>query len=148
MRTFMKFLQIKYLTFYLVFLIISVSIGITIQYRHKDIFPVYYYATPGILVYLLIAITYYFLKKRKNQPVYIDMAINFGVLILVAFTLYIFVLDYRHLMGLFFGNWKSVSQTIYIVNIFVFSYQFLVVVYAIVTDILRSFKNTKKEPFG
>jgi len=130
----MKFIQIKYLTFYLVLIIVVTCVIKDIQTNTHTTFPMYAFATPLVFIYTIIAIAYFFLKKRKEPSKYINIAINFGAIILAIFTLsasvlWIFNLD---------DNITYVSNPILI---FVSFYQLLVVSYAIITGLIKGIKS-------
>lgn len=127
----MKFLQFKYLAFYPALLIILYTIVKDIQNWHIPAYPMFMFTGPIILVYLIIALSYYFLKSRKGLHRYINGAIDFGILNLIIYTICIF---------LFSESDHLIFKSIFIAG-FVFTYQFLVVLYSVIIGIAISYKN-------
>jgi len=127
----MKFLQFKYLAFFPTLLIILYTIVKDIQNWHIPAYPMFMVAAPIILVYLIISLSYYFLKNSKEQDKYIDAAINFGIFILIIYTVAT-LLFYNSEYGIF-------NNTIILYA--VFAYQILIVAYAVITGLIRLNKN-------
>lgn len=136
----MKCFKFKYLSFFpLIFIIISIFVW---QVNTIDIagFPVIMHMTPVILLYCVFTITYYLLFTRNDQPQYINRAIHLGFLLLILHSFY-----FLFLTLLDNPRTSRLENTVTFFplkqfTIFIFVYQFLLVIYATITGFVRALK--------